>query len=221
MLASSSVGRALRCYRRRRRFESCLASHFSTWRDGREAQGSGLLNRMGKTVPRGFDSHSLHQMRTHSSAGERRSYKAEVLGSIPSACTTHATLAQLDQSAGLRSRRSKVRLLHVAPRTSSMNHAALAQRNRVPGFDPGGRGFKSCTPHQLRRAPFAIVAVSSVGSHSGLVALPRKQMVGHDTKVRRNRMERFRTAIAGANACRPWMVRRNPSPTAEFLALIV
>jgi hypothetical protein len=51
-------------------------------------------------------------------AGERRSYKAEVLGSIPSACTTHATLAQLDQSAGLRSRRSKVQLLHVAPHTA-------------------------------------------------------------------------------------------------------
>lgn len=46
---------------------------------------------------------------------ERRSYKAEVLGSNPSACTTHATLAQLEQSAGLRCRRSKVQLLHVAP----------------------------------------------------------------------------------------------------------
>lgn len=36
-----------------------------------------------------------------------------------------------------------------------------------------------------------------------------------DTKVRRNRMERFRTAIAGADARRPWMVRRNPTPTAS------
>jgi hypothetical protein len=164
MLASSSVGRALRCYRRRRRFESCLASHVST------GEGSGLLNRRGKTVRRGFakiggtmfdsvswrecapttmaghaQSHSLHQMRTHSSAGERRSYKAEVLGSTPSACTTHATLAQLDQSAGLRSRRSKVQFLHVAPHCSSMNHAALAQRIRAPGFDPERRGFN---PHE-------------------------------------------------------------------------
>ena len=72
---------------------------------------------------------------------ERRSYKAEALGSIPSACTTHATLAQLEQSAGLRCRRSKVQLLHVAP-----HHAALAQWIRVPGFDPGGRRFDSCTP---------------------------------------------------------------------------
>ena len=109
--------------------------------------------------------------RTHSSAGERRFYKAEALGSIPSACTTHATLAQLDQSAGLRSRRSKVQLLHVAPHTSSVNHAALAQRIRAPGFDPGGRGFKSCTPHQLRRTRFAIAAVLRWVPMEALVSL--------------------------------------------------
>jgi hypothetical protein len=37
---------------------------------------------------------------------------------------------------------------------------------RVPGFDPGGRRFESCTPHQSITA----------SSHSGLVALPRKQI---------------------------------------------
>lgn len=184
MLASSSVGRALRCYRRRRRFESCLASHVSTWRDSRQAQGSGLLNRRGKTAPRGstksserywpaiaganarrrpwmarrnptlstrcarisgrapllqsgspwFDPKCAHHTCDVSSAGsERRFTKPEVEGSTPSRRTTHC---------------------------SSMNHAALAQRIRVPGFDPGGRGFKSCTPHQLR-PPIAIVAASS------------------------------------------------------------
>ena len=46
-----------------------------------------------------------------------------------------------------------------ATHRSSMNHAALAQRIRVPGFDPGGRGFKSCTPHQSRRPLIAIVTV--------------------------------------------------------------
>jgi hypothetical protein len=36
--------------------------------------------------------------RAHSSEAERRSYKAEVLGSIPGACTSHATLAQRNRA---------------------------------------------------------------------------------------------------------------------------
>src|ERR1044072_8240985 len=66
--------------------------------------------------------HSTAGWTVHSRWSERRSYQAAVLGSISNARTTHATLAQLDQSAGLRSRRSKVQLLHVAPHCSSMNH---------------------------------------------------------------------------------------------------
>jgi hypothetical protein len=87
--------------------------------------------------------------RTHSSAGERRSYKAEVLGSIPSACTINATLAQLEQSAGLRSRRSKVRVLHVAPndnarsrRLARSGHRPFKARTRVriSSGTPNARG---------------------------------------------------------------------------------
>src|ERR1043165_9473942 len=58
-------------------------------RDGRAAQGIGLLNRRGANrrawvrIPL-----SPPLCRTRSSEAERRSYKAEVLGSIPSACTT-------------------------------------------------------------------------------------------------------------------------------------
>jgi hypothetical protein len=74
--------------------------------------------------------------RTHSSAAERRCYKAEVLGSIPSACTILAALAQLEQSAGLRCRRPKVQVLHVAPSNIRAKPAALAQWIRTPGFDP-------------------------------------------------------------------------------------
>ena len=36
-----------------------------------------------------------------------------------------------------------------SPSRRATHHAALAQRTRVPGFDPGGRRFESCTPHQL------------------------------------------------------------------------
>ena len=57
-------------------------------RDGRAAQGIGLLNRSGANR-RAWVRIPLSPPRscTHSSEAERRSYKAEVLGSIPSACT--------------------------------------------------------------------------------------------------------------------------------------
>jgi hypothetical protein len=57
-------------------------------RDGRGAQGIGLLNRRGANR-RAWVRIPLSPPRscTHSSEAERRSYKAEVLGSIPSACT--------------------------------------------------------------------------------------------------------------------------------------
>jgi hypothetical protein len=139
MLASSSVGRALRCYRRRRRFESCLASHVTTWRVGRASARAPLL----QSGSPWFNPKCVRHSCDVSSAGsERRFTKPEVEGSNPSRRATHC---------------------------SSMNHAALAQRIRVPGFDPGGRGFKSCTPHQLR-PHVAIVAASSVSSHRDLVA---------------------------------------------------
>ena len=28
-------------------------------------------------------------------------------------------------------------------------HAAVAQLDRVPGYEPGGRGFESCQPRQV------------------------------------------------------------------------
>lgn len=121
-LASSSVGRALRCYRSRRRFESCLASehsHLERWPRGSRRR---FAKPQGRRTSRVGSNPTLSSRCTRiAQPAERRPYKAEVLGSIPSACTTHA---------------------------------ALAQRIRVPGFDPGGRGFKSCTLHQLlRRVP--------------------------------------------------------------------
>lgn len=80
-----------------------------------------------------FDSKCVYHSCDVSSVGtERRFAMPEVEGSTPSRRATHR---------------------------SSMNHAALAQRIRVPGFDPGGRGFKSCTPRQLGRSPIAIAAV--------------------------------------------------------------
>lgn len=101
MLASSSVGRALRCYRSPRRFESCLASHFCITCTHSSAGRAPLLQSRGPW----FDSKCVYQ-------------------------------------------------------SCDVSSAALAQRIRVPGFDPGGRRFKSCTPLQF----------SSAGSHRGLVA---------------------------------------------------
>lgn len=144
VLASSSVGRALRCYRSRHRFEPCLASHSYTLRIGfsgrasvRQARGrrfefsrpvtrepgallSGgtqLQDEAGDRKLSSPASSSCH-FRAHSSEGERRSYKAEVLGSIPSACTSHAT---------------------------------LAQRNRAPVYETGGRRFESFTSRHSSR----------------------------------------------------------------------
>jgi hypothetical protein len=183
LLASSSVGRALRCYRSRHRFESCLASHSSLLGVIPERWPSGSRHRFAKPTRRrsshvGSNPTLSTNTRTHSSAGERRSYKAEVLGSIPSACTIHAMLAQMEQSAGLRSRRSKVRVLHVAPHdslsssgwtrtppfqvvnTSSnlvgpalwvkrFSMVALAQSVRAPSCALGGCGFDPHTSPQL------------------------------------------------------------------------
>ena len=71
---------------------------------------------------------------------ERRSYKAEVLGSNPSACTGHAALAQWIQE-------------------------FLVSTQEVAGSSPA-------------RRTNSIMA----SSHSGLVALPRKQMVGQPAR---------------------------------------
>jgi hypothetical protein len=118
LLASSSVGRALRCYRSRHRFESCLASHtISTWasfrRDGRAVQGIGLLNRRGRSSRVGSNPTLSANLRTQASERARAALTKQKSLVQPKHHTCDVSSAE--QSPGLRSRWSKVRVLHVAP----------------------------------------------------------------------------------------------------------
>jgi hypothetical protein len=97
---------------------------------------------------------------------ERRVESACGGGSKPSLGTRHRTsLAQRDQSAGLRSRRSHVRIVHEVPTTGVWQRGRL--RLPVKQFPTRTRWFESIRTHQPRRA-------SSTGS-SGLRALARQR----------------------------------------------
>src|SRR5687768_7417880 len=83
-----------------------------------------------------------------------------IAGSTPvTRINTHATLAQLDRSTGLRCRRPKVRILHVAPHHEH-RQAALAQRIRaqawdheVAGSNPARRSPSSAAQWHATMAP--------------------------------------------------------------------
>jgi hypothetical protein len=76
----------------------CVRSGRTTFfrRGGRAAQGGGLLNRRGDESRVGSNPTLSTTCARIALLAERRSYEAEVLGSIPCACTSHATLAQLE-----------------------------------------------------------------------------------------------------------------------------
>lgn len=109
-------------------------------------------------VPRGFESPlSPPDTCTHSSAG-----RAPLLQSRGPWFDPKCVYQSCDvSSVGTERRFAMPEVEGSTPsrRTIHLKHAALAQRIRVPGFDPGGRGFKSCTPHQSRRPLIAIVTV--------------------------------------------------------------
>ena len=113
---------------------------FTIRRDGRAAQGGGLLNRRGDESRVGSNPTLSTTCTRIAQLAERRSYKAEVLGSNPSACTGHAALAQWIQE-------------------------FLVSTQEVAGSSPA-------------RRTNSIMA----SSHSGLVALPRKQRVGQPAR---------------------------------------
>jgi hypothetical protein len=78
---------------------------------------------------------------------ERWPEEPEVAGSIPAQCTTYS-LASSKAALRLVVTQETVGSNPTSPATIGHDIAALAQRIRVPGFDPGGRRFESCTPHQ-------------------------------------------------------------------------
>lgn len=114
----------------------------------------------------------------------------------------NATLAQLEQSAGLRSRRSKVRVLHVAPLTARGGNAALAQRTEFLVSTQEAAGSSPARRTNQQSIAVNRSSLTTASSHSGLVALPRKQMVGYPTRgfdsfTRRHTLRSHRLAGAG------------------------
>lgn len=95
----------------------------------------------------------------------------------------NATLAQLEQSAGLRCRRPKVQVLHVAPHAARVRHCGVSSADQSSWFRP-----RRPQVRVLHAAPIGSRSHrcdqlgTSASSHSSLVALPRKQMVGRPTR---------------------------------------
>ena len=51
-------------------------------------------------------------------------------------------------------RRQYLTFSFILPRHPHPNHAPVAQLDRVPGFEPGGRGFESLRARQVSSGPF-------------------------------------------------------------------
>ena len=66
----------------------------------------------------------------------------------------HRLPGRLANSAAVRERRLReTRLPKLSGRCYTRCFAAVAQLDRVLGYEPRGRGFDSCQPHQIEEGP--------------------------------------------------------------------
>src|SRR5690606_31715705 len=96
---------------------------------------------------------------------------------------------------------------------TSPPRAAVAQLDRVPGFEPGGRGFESLRPGQNTKGPHDCVTLLCFGSLGRRDVEPPNREARSGRGFDENRMERFSDVrgtehsvfLERRSASRPWM----------------
>ena len=178
---------------------------------------------------RGFDSRTGSQCFAEiAQTVERRVEGACVGGSKPSLGTSSVSLAQLDQSAGLRSRRSHVQIVHETPRCrAGSSGRAAASKAAGSRFDPVARrqslsrrrqaaeGIwlqpRRRKPASVRIGPSSPCLVSSADQSSRPLPGGSAVRIGHEAPVFRSPIAQLAERLAVNQEVRGSKPRRGAS----------